>query len=115
MSTINKNIEPGNIVNIKDGSYMLTVNTDTDELTHYGKKPNEEIGLNKNYFVVIAVNVPCPSYDNCSSENVLIPQNNCIIKDIVTYEIWFCSRINIIKNFYINWCRVSLMLTVLTI
>jgi hypothetical protein len=95
MSHYNVPIKVGEIVTIKDGSYMVAIDVVENRLT---RRPTmEEFGGNlvtlKHKYVVIAVNVPCPQNEDILKS--LHPANNCIIKDLSNNIIWFCSTVNL--------------------
>lgn len=96
MTHVNVSIKIGEIVTIKDGSYMLAIDTVSNKLTRFPKIK----GFNGNLvdfgheYIVIAINVPCPSEDSVP-ESRLTTSNNCIIKDVTNGIIWFCSNINL--------------------
>lgn len=94
MSHINVPIKQGTQVTIKDGSYMLAISINSNQLERFPKIEGFNgnlVTLNHTY-TVIAVNVPCPTDELSKS---LRSQNNCIIKDNETDMIWFCSLINL--------------------
>ncbi len=82
-------IEIGSKVAFIDGSYTLTIDTETNQLIH------KSLGLSNDIFIVIAINVSLPTEP--SALNTLNYINNCIVKNIETNEISFCSKINIVN------------------
>ena len=99
---ISNTIKVGTQVTIKDGSYMIAIDTTKNELSRF---PVGIKGFNGNLvnlghtYTVVAVNVSCPTdYVQLQS---LAKQNNCIIKDNKNDMIWFCSELNLktVKNF----------------
>jgi len=88
------NIRKGSVVTIKDGSYMKR-KIGRNYIGDY-TQDNTPIGHSRDLFEVRDVNVRLP-ISKSSMSDVLGYQNNCIIKNKRTGEIWACSRINI-KN-----------------
>lgn len=95
MAHYNVPIKVGEIVTIKDGSYMLAIDTKRNELTRFPeiKGFNGNLVTLDHSYIVIAVNISCPNEQ--PTLNSLRPSNNCIIKDLSNGMIWFCSEINL--------------------
>lgn len=87
------NLYIGDLVVIKDGSYIMSIMNDSFKLEN-----SHHLGLSDEVLQIIAINVACPS-DNFPqlSNNSLRPSNNCILKSLLDNSIHFCSRINITK------------------
>jgi len=81
-------IKIGSKVVFIDGSFTLSINKDSFELTH------DSVGLSEEIYTVIAVNVPCPTKE--STIDCLNTLNNCIVKSD-DGDIVFCSEINIMN------------------
>ena len=83
----------GDQVKIKDGSFMITVaNSKLSE--HGGYTSTNHIGLCKDDFTVIAVNMKLPV-----GESINVRTNDTIIVHNPTGEVWFCSEgRNLISN-----------------
>lgn len=95
MSHCNVLIKIGEIITIKDGSYMVAICPEQNILTRFPKIKDFNgslVELNHEY-IVVAVNVSCPQEKDISES--LSWANNCIIKDLTNNVIWFCSEINI--------------------
>lgn len=92
---INVPIKPGELVTVIDGSYMLAIDIIENKLTRFPKIEGFDGNISKleHEYVVIATNVPCPT-DEPLTESLGI-SNNCIIKDIISNTIWFCSKVNL--------------------
>ncbi|WP_428743124.1 hypothetical protein [Tenacibaculum sp.] len=88
-------IRVGSTVQIKDGSYILTINTKTNKLLSLKYKNKSPIGKSLDDFIVVTINTPIPTKKSFTES--LNYQNNYIIKNLRTQEIWFCSTINIIN------------------
>lgn len=82
----NKHYAKGDIVNIKDGSYMTTI---TDgEISHYGKHV-QYIGKDTSDYVIIHIG---GSYPSCEGLGGLMHMdNNTIIQNKENGEVWFCD------------------------
>lgn len=95
-------IKVGDIVTIKDGSYMCTYD-DKGKLTHYGVGSDKYIGLCQDKFEVISINKDYPTLDEDHNIYKITDSlrdkiyNNCAIINKTTKRLWFCSKINITK------------------
>ena len=90
-----KDIEVGSTVTIKDGSYMMGIDTTNKKLGHFINKRNcseYPIGLCKDRFTVIAMDADVPIDKGCGHEEY---KNDIIIQNNATNTIWFCSKLNI--------------------
>jgi len=79
-------IKIGSQVVFIDGSYTLSINSNSFELKH------ELMGLSDEIYTVIAINVSVPTSNNMV--NSLHSSNNCIVKS-EDGDIVFCSNINL--------------------
>ena len=84
----------GDQVRIKDGSYMLT--QIKGKLSHSSDKI-PVIGWNKDIWTILLINVPLPTDYNYAT-GLHRYNNNCLIQNNINKELWFCSKINIIKE-----------------
>lgn len=90
------NIEEGDWVMIKDGSYMVGIQHNSFRYNEDSHGHRLSPGLREDIFHVLAVNVPCPNEIRRDLNPPLIHSNNCIIKSLNNKDIFFCSSTNIV-------------------
>lgn len=81
-------IRVGDIVKFKDGSCAADLMHDSFKLGH------NFLGLNKDEWMVVAVNVACPTHTDGLASEVLSGMNNCIVKNLKG-DVAFVSKLNI--------------------
>jgi len=93
-----RNIEVGDWVIINDGSYMEGIEHNSFRYNEDSHGHRLSPGLREDIFHVLAVNVSCPNDINRYEVNSSLRySNNCVIKSLRDKDLFFCSRINIIK------------------
>jgi hypothetical protein len=86
------NLAIGTKVKITDGSYMATQLKD-GTISHSSEKITT-IGRNKDLWTILLRNVALPTMvDN----DFVSYHNNILIQNDVNGELWFCSKINVVK------------------
>ena len=89
-----KTFEIGDIVKIKDGSYMLTMDIYTAKLTHNGKYESTKIiDWCTDPFRIIAVRCDIPYKDKF----LLYRYTGYVLQNMENNEIWYATDINITK------------------
>jgi len=85
-------VEVGDIVNIKDGSYMLTRNIVGDYVHNGAFDSTRTIGHCKDDFLVLATKLPelsCRAYRITNSD---VLKCNTVIQNVLNGEVWICNK-----------------------